>query len=117
MEIRVTFMMEVEVRDVTFMGDSLVIRNAIHGLTEVAPSVQNVVTRILKHVQGFRTFAFSHAKRQGNSPAYVLAQHAVNMEDFVVWLEECPGCIENACMHDVLSFSNSEINILCFSHK
>ena len=81
--------------------------NAIHGLTKATPAVQNVVTGILKLVQDFRTFAFSHNKRQGNGPAHVLAQLAVNLEDFVVWLEECSGCIEHACMHDVLSNSNS----------
>ncbi|KAK7838445.1 hypothetical protein CFP56_019629 [Quercus suber] len=108
MEIGVTFAMEVGVRDVTFKGDSLVICNAIHSLTEAAPLVQNVVTGILKRVQDFRTFAFSHTKRQGNALAYILAQHAVNVEDIVVWLEECPGCIEHACMYDVLSNSNSK---------
>ena len=72
-EIGVTFVMEVRVRDVTFKGDSLVIYNAIHGLIEAASSVQNVVTEILKRVQGFHTFAFSHTKRQGNAPAHVLA--------------------------------------------
>ncbi|KAK7850299.1 hypothetical protein CFP56_001159 [Quercus suber] len=48
MEIGVTFAMKVGVGDVTFEGDSLEICNAIHGLTIVAPSVQNVVTGILK---------------------------------------------------------------------
>ncbi|KAK9989226.1 hypothetical protein SO802_029465 [Lithocarpus litseifolius] len=108
MEIGVTFAMEARVKDMTFEGDSLVICNAIHGLTEAAPLVQNVVTRILKRDQGFRTFTFSHTIRQRNAPAHVLAQHAVNVKNFVVWLEECPGCIEHACMHDVLSFFNSE---------
>ena len=56
-------------------------------------------------VQGFRTFAFSHTKRQGNAPAHTLAQHAVNVEDFLVWLEECLGCIMHACMQDVRAFS------------
>ncbi|KAK9994081.1 hypothetical protein SO802_023784 [Lithocarpus litseifolius] len=69
--------MEVEVRDMTFEGDSLVICNAIHSLTEAAPSVQNVVTGILKRIQDFRTFAYSHTERQGNAPTHVLAQHAV----------------------------------------
>lgn len=92
----------------TFEGDSLAVCNAIHGLLAIVPSVQNIVTGILKHVQGFSTFDFSHTKRQGNVLAHVMAQHATNVEDYVVWLEECPGLIENACLHDVLSFTNYE---------
>ena len=106
MEVGVKFTTEVGFRDVLFEGDSLVLNNAIHILNEVAPSVQNVVKGILQSVQGFGTFAFSHNKRQGNAPAHALAQHAVNAEDFLVWLEECPGCIVHACMQDVCSISN-----------
>ena len=108
MEIGVTFVIEVGVRDMTFEGDSLVICNAIYGLTEAAPSVHNVVIIILKRVQDFHTLAFPHIKRQGNAPAHVLAQHAINVEDFVVWLEEYPRCIEHACVHDVPFNYNSE---------
>ena len=39
MEIGVTFARDIGVREVTFEGDSLVICNAIHGLTEANPSV------------------------------------------------------------------------------
>ncbi|KAK7854000.1 hypothetical protein CFP56_033778 [Quercus suber] len=72
-EIGVTFAREIGVMDATFEGDSLVVCNAIHGLTEANPTV--------------------------NIPTHVLAQQAVNVEDYLVWLEECPGCIEQACMH------------------
>ena len=70
-----------------------------------------MVKGILQSAQGFRTFAFSHTKRQGNVSAHTLAQHAVNVEDFLVWLEECTGCIMHACMQDVQdvrAFSNYE---------
>ena len=107
-EIGVTFAMEVGIRDVTFAGDSLAVCYAVHGLSAKAPLVQNIVTGFLKLVQGFRTFDFSHTKRQGNVPAHVLAQHAINLEDCVVWLEECPGLLESACLHDVTSFNNYE---------
>ncbi|XP_030936217.1 uncharacterized protein LOC115961365 [Quercus lobata] len=68
MEIGVTFAMEKGVRDVTFEGDSLEICNAIHGLTVAAPSVQNVVTGILKCAQDFRTFGFSPHQKTREYP-------------------------------------------------
>ncbi|XP_065626835.1 uncharacterized protein LOC136066441 [Quercus suber] len=43
MEVGVKFAREVGIRDVLFEGDSLVLNNAIHGLNEIDPSVQNVV--------------------------------------------------------------------------
>ena len=61
------------------------LNNAIHGLNEIDPSVQNVVRGILQCIQGFRTFAFSHTKRQANAQAHALAQQAVNVEDFLVF--------------------------------
>ncbi|KAK7839286.1 hypothetical protein CFP56_018191 [Quercus suber] len=108
LEIGVSFAMEVGIRDVTFEGDSLAVCNAVHGLAAIEPSAQNIVTGFLKLVQGFRTFEFSHTKRQGNVPAHVLAQHATNVEDCVVWLEECPGLLESACWHEVTSLNNYE---------
>lgn len=106
-EVGIMFAREVGIRDVLFEGDSLVLINAIHGLNEVDPSVQNVVRGILQSVQGFCTFAFSHTKRQGNAPAHSLAQHAVNVEDSLVWLKESPYIV-HACMQDVRSIFNYE---------
>ena len=106
MEMGIMFAREVGIKDVLFEGDSLVLNNAIHGLNEIDPSVQNVVRGILQCVQGFCTFGFSNTKRQANAPAHALAQHAVNVEDFLVWLEESPSCIVHACMQDVRSIYN-----------
>ena len=96
MEVGVKFATDVGVWDVLFESDSLVLNNAIHGLNEAAPSVQNVVKGILQSAQGFRTFAFSHTKRQGNVSAHTVAQHAVNVEDFLVGLRSARVVL---CMH------------------
>ena len=100
----------VGVRDVTFEGDSLSICNALQGVGEASSSDQNIVSGMLNLAQAFRTFAFSHTKRQGNVPAHLLAQHAASVENYVAWLEECPSHIEHACAHDVFPFLNFELN-------
>ena len=55
----------------------------------------------LELTTGFRNFYFSHVKRQGNVPAHLLAQYVEKLEDYVVWLEECPSFLEYACAHDM----------------
>lgn len=72
-ETRVQFAAEFGARDVIFEEDSLAVYNAVHGIGTTSSAIQNIVTGILQQVQGFRTFAFSHIKRQGNIPAHVLA--------------------------------------------
>ena len=97
METGVCFTMEVGIRDAIFEGDSILVYNVVQGSGSASTTIQNIVTGILRQAQGFRTFAFSHIKRQGNVPAHVLAQYASKVEDYVTWLEECPSHIESVC--------------------
>ena len=71
-EVGVQFALDVGVRDVTFEGDSLSIYNALRGVGEVSTFVQNIVSRMSHLVQAFRTYAFPHTKRQGNTLAHLL---------------------------------------------
>ncbi|KAK7826586.1 hypothetical protein CFP56_032082 [Quercus suber] len=50
---------------------------------------------------------FSHVKRQGNVPTHLLAQYAKEVENYVVWLEECPSFLEHVCAHDISVVSRS----------
>ena len=97
METGVCFVVEVGIRDAIFEGDSILVYNVVQGSGSASTTIQNIVTGILRQAQGFRTFAFSHIKRQGNVPAHVLAQYASKVEDYVTWLEECPSHIESMC--------------------
>ncbi|KAK7840313.1 hypothetical protein CFP56_016833 [Quercus suber] len=36
----------------------------------------------------------------GNVLAHVLAQHAKNVQDYIVWLENCPSIVEHVCAQD-----------------
>lgn len=62
--------------------------------------MENVLAGIMNQALYFRKWKFSHIKSQGNVPAHLLAQRAKNVEDYVVWLEECPSMIEHACAQD-----------------
>ena len=101
MEVAAQFALDAGVRDVTFKGDSLSICNALRGGSEVSSSVQNIIFRLSHLVRNFRSYAFSHIKRQGNIPAHLLAQHASGVESYIAWVEECPSLIEQACARDI----------------
>ncbi|KAL0006387.1 hypothetical protein SO802_013948 [Lithocarpus litseifolius] len=101
MEIAIQLAADVSVREVIFEGDSSNICKAIQGSVTMPPSIQNIVYGILVQLQTFRYFDISHVKRQGNVPAHLLAQHALHVEDFHAWLDECPSPIVHACACDV----------------
>ena len=64
-------------------------------------SIETITESILTQVDKFRFVSFTHVKRDGNRPAHILAQFAKQVSDFVVWLEETPNLIEDACSQDV----------------
>ena len=108
LEIGVKLVKEVGLRDVVFEGDSQLIINAVHGIREAEASVQNIIQGVLQKGQCFRTFDFLHFKRQENARAHLLAQHAQNVENLVIWLEDCPSQVAHACAHDVTVFQPIE---------
>lgn len=80
----------------------------IQSSTEAQSSIQNVVDGITSQLKSFRVAEMSYVKRQGNVLAHLVAQHAVHVEDYVAWLEECLSPIARSCTQDVLSLVNSE---------
>ena len=42
------------------------------------------------HSQGFDQLLCSHVKREGNSVTHNLAKYAINIPDFLVWMEDIP---------------------------
>ena len=73
LETGVNFAKDMGVRDVELETDSLEIDNAVQGLASSLSSVANVLVGLMNQASSFRQWKFSHTKRQGNVPAYVLA--------------------------------------------
>ena len=101
MESSVIFARDVGIREAVFEGDFLTICRALQGEGEAPSSTHNILAVTLEQASGFRFSCFSHVKRQGNVPAHLLAQFAKEVENYVVWLEECPSFLEHACAHDL----------------
>ena len=107
MEAGVVFARDVGIREAEFEGNSLIVCMALQRGEGAPSSIQNVLDGTMELVSGFRSFAFAHVKRQGNVLAHLLAQYAKEIENYVVWLEECPSFLEHACAHDISVVSHS----------
>ena len=59
---------------------------------------------------------FSHIKRQGNSPARLLAKYALGIVDYETWVEASPCFLEQALIHDVSFLVWSLIKVQ-YSHQ
>ena len=82
-EAGVEFAKDVGIREAEFESDSLMVCNALQGLSSPPSSVMNVLAEVMNQLSCFRQWKITHTKRQGNVPARLLAQHAKNVEDYV----------------------------------
>nr|POF04987.1 hypothetical protein CFP56_18443 [Quercus suber] len=83
----VKFAREVGVYDFTLEGDSLVVFNALRGLSNPPAAVESVIRGVLMACGSCYRVDFSHIKRQGNRSAHFLAKHALGIVDFETWME------------------------------
>ena len=74
----------------------------MNGCSLAPPAVANVLEDIFLQLQSFRSFLFSHSKREGNKPTHLLAQHAKFVYDFEAWVEETPRFLEAVVAFDVV---------------
>ena len=109
MEIAVRFAWEMGFREVYFETDSSKLKNILTSLSEAPASLEPVTASILAQLNKFRFVSFCHVKRDGNRPAHILAKFAKQVGDSVVWLEETPNLIKNACSQDVSLFSFEDL--------
>ena len=109
MEIAIHFVWEMGFREAYFETDSSTLKNILTGLSEDPASIETITDSIMAQLDNFRFVFFTHVKRDGNRPAHILAQFAKQVGDFVVWLEETPNLIDDACSQDVSRFVSEVI--------
>ncbi|XP_065634478.1 uncharacterized protein LOC136069648 [Quercus suber] len=100
-EIALQFAMDVGVYDFILEGDSLLVYNALCGHSSPPSSVASVISGALVFYGLFRQVEFSHIRRQGNTPAHLLAKHALGIVDYIAWMEETPCFLMQALTNDV----------------
>ena len=100
-EVGILFALSHGFTDVVFEGDSQVLVNALAGSSSPPSAVASVIQGVLELCMGFTQIQFSHVKRQGNMPAYLVAKNAYSIVNDIVWVEKDPCFAKQALIHDV----------------
>ena len=87
--------------DFTLEGDSLLVFNALSGLSNPPSSVESVIRGIIMVCGNCYKIDFSHVRRLGNRSAHLLAKHPIGIVDFETWMEDSSYFLEQALVHDV----------------
>ena len=86
-EVGLEFARDVGVHDFILEGDSLVVYNALCGSSTPPSMIAPVIQGILMSCRPLDRIDFSHVKRQGNRPTHLLAKHALDIADYLTWME------------------------------
>ncbi|XP_075663169.1 uncharacterized protein LOC142632690 [Castanea sativa] len=101
------FAKDIAIQEFVLEGDSIIIYKALCEISSPPSSMELVIVAMHALCRDFRRVEYSHVRRQGNSPAHLLAKHAKSIVDFSKWIEENPCFIEQALIHDVIAFSHT----------
>ena len=81
-------------------SDCMAAVNQINCSTEDLSNIGHVIQWIKAEMKHPRCRGISHAKRNCNVPAHILAKLACTLEETKVWLEEGPDCITFAVINE-----------------
>ena len=104
----IDFTWDVGIRDAHFESDSLVVCDALRGLSTPLVGISNIVSNMCLRLQYFRFVQVSHVKRLGNKPDHILTQYARDLDSYVTWVEKNLVFLESTLTHDILNLSSSE---------
>lgn len=76
------FAKDVGVHDFNIKGDSLLMFNALCGVSPPLPPVASLISGMLMMCADFNRVDFSSIRRQGNKPAHLLAKYALDILDY-----------------------------------
>ena len=79
----IDFAWDVGVRDAHFESDSLMVCDALRGLSTPPVGISNIVSSMCLRLQDFRFVQVLHVKWLGNKLAHILAQYVRNLDSYV----------------------------------
>ncbi|KAL0009259.1 hypothetical protein SO802_010761 [Lithocarpus litseifolius] len=103
------FAWELGLREVIIEGDSQVV---IHALSTEQPaplSIQQLISGTKTWLPNFRAWKARFARRDCNKAAHLMARHAKEIEDCIIWVEDTPHFIVSEVHFDVISLGSTQV--------
>ena len=96
---------DLRLKDVIVEGDTKIVMSTISNPNSDTPpcSIQKLVEGAKSWLRTFNSGKVNHVYRNSNIAAHVLARHACNVSDSIVWVEDTPPMISDQVCMDVLS--------------
>ena len=83
-------------------GDAQLVIQALKGVDAPTP-ILKIVEGARKYLQMFCSWKAVHTNRRNNTAAHLLARESKNVNDYIIWVEDSPPCIENQLLNDVIA--------------
>ena len=99
------FAVEVGFSEVILEGDNVTVMKSLISLEPNRSRLGHIYEDIQCISAGLRSFVVSFVKCSANSVAHALAKHASQVDDELVWLEDCPQPASEALYFDSLGLS------------
>ena len=84
------FAVEVDFSELILEGDNMTVMKSLISLKPNRSRLGHIYEEIQCISAGLRSFAVSFVKRSANTVAHAFAKHARQVDDELVWLEDCP---------------------------
>ncbi|XP_075633438.1 uncharacterized protein LOC142605897 [Castanea sativa] len=99
------FGQEVGISEAVLEGDCQAVMQALKNEGRNLASVRPLILDALSQSGTYTKLLYSHTKREGNKLAHSLARHAINVDDYVVWIEDVPPPLISLYQGDLAKLS------------
>ena len=107
MEEGIIFARDLDLGEAIVEGDASIVMSAISKSNHTPSSIQKIVEGARTWLKAFKVWKTNHVCRHGNITAHLLARHAYNVSNSVIWVKDTPPMIAIQICMDVLSMGLS----------
>ena len=101
----VEFAIDAGFSELVMEGDNVAVMTSLSHYGSNMSRLGHIVHDIQWLATGLRWAYFSHVKRSANSVAHLLARHAKNVVEDIIWMEETPSPVVEAPYFDSMHLS------------